>query len=231
MKQRKYLTKSSILVVILILVGCVSIGAQQTKLSAAERGRSDAARDVKHKKLVIKAWGLAIVSVGGIPSKTDVYESILHMRYKISYEWVAGCVIDPETLSYADAYNQVSKAGIEARFGKGILEKVRKEADKEYEAKDTARGCESSIKSSETLSKACRRKIIEVARCYPAVTASRVEKTWSWQLQNSQSFVFWLSVYLTLLSRVSGRSSSSTCTPKAKSAVSSTPCFISRWAF
>ena len=129
----KSLTQT-LVVVMVVLLGCVSTAAQETKLSPAERGRSDAARDVKKKEFVIKAWGLGIVSVGGIPSRADLYESLLLTRYRIRYDWVGGCVISDETRSYARAYNEVSIAAIERKFGKGFLERARKEADKEYEA-------------------------------------------------------------------------------------------------
>ena len=138
MRRVKCLSGSTVLVIIVVLLGCVSIRAQQTESSPSERGRSEAAHDVQNEKFVIKAWGLPEFKINDIPSRTEVYESLLLTRYKISLEWVAGCVIDEETLSYALAYNQVSRAGIAAKFGKDILEKVRKEADKEYESKGYA---------------------------------------------------------------------------------------------
>lgn len=147
----KRLSESTLLIVIVMLLGCVSIRAQQTALSSSERGRSEAARDVQNEKFVIKAWGLAEFRINDIPSRTEVYESLLLSRYKIRFEWVAGCVIDDETLSYATAYNEVSKAAIEAKFGKDILDKVRKDADKEYEAKgyaDKARQFEQKLRDA-----------------------------------------------------------------------------------
>lgn len=60
---------------------------------------------------------------------------MLWERYKIRYEQLGGCFIDDDALRYVAGYNKVSIAGIEARYGKGLLTKVRKEAEAEYELK------------------------------------------------------------------------------------------------
>jgi phosphoserine phosphatase len=56
-------------------------------------------------------------------------------RYKIRYEALGTCFIDDDTLRYIAGYNQVSIPAIEARYGKGLLTKVREEAEAEYELK------------------------------------------------------------------------------------------------
>ena len=56
-------------------------------------------------------------------------------KYKITFEWIGSCLVDEETSEYDDDYNEVMKAAIEAKYGIGILEKVRKQADAEYESK------------------------------------------------------------------------------------------------
>ena len=56
-------------------------------------------------------------------------------RYKIRYEGLGSCFIDDDTLRYIAGYNEVSVPAIEARYGKGVLTKVRKEAEAEYELK------------------------------------------------------------------------------------------------
>jgi hypothetical protein len=63
---------------------------------------------------------------------------------------VAGCLIDEDTLSYANAYNEVSYAAIKAKYGPDIFEKVRKEADAEYREKyePQARAAERKFKAA-----------------------------------------------------------------------------------
>ena len=122
-----------LLIALVLLFSCVPVVAQAPAAAQTpEQGRLDASTDIKDGKFIIKAWGLASFQINGIPSSEDVYQEILERKYKIRYEWVAGCLIDENTLSYANAYNEVSYAAIKAEYGPDIFEKVRKEADAEY---------------------------------------------------------------------------------------------------
>ena len=58
---------------------------------------------------------------------------ILWEKYKIRHETVGGCLVNDDTVRYVAGYNAASIPGIEARYGKGILTKVKKEAEAEYE--------------------------------------------------------------------------------------------------
>jgi hypothetical protein len=100
-----------------------------------EKGKLEAAENIKKEIYVIKVWGLSESNFHFWPTRGDIYQSILKEKYKISFEWVGGCMVDEETSDYADGYNEVSEAGIEAKYGKGILEKVRRRAEAEYENK------------------------------------------------------------------------------------------------
>ena len=142
--------KRTIFILAVLLLACVSISAQQ---SPDERGRSEAAQDVAEGKFVIKGWGLLEFKVNDIPTRTEVYEGLLLRKYKISFEWVAGCLIPDELLSYVTAYNEVSKAAIEAKFGKDVFEKTRKEADAEYEVKYAQKAREWDRQFKEALQK------------------------------------------------------------------------------
>ncbi len=68
--------KRSILVLIVLLLGCASICAQESEVSAAERGRSEAARDVKEGKFVIKTWGLLEFRINDIPTRGGLKRTI-----------------------------------------------------------------------------------------------------------------------------------------------------------
>ncbi len=122
-------------VLIVLITGCASVCAQQSESTPAERGRSEAVSDIQNGKFVIKTWGLSDFGFNDIPTRSDVYEALLADKFNIRFEWVSGCLIDEETLSYANAHNEVARAAIEAKFGKDILETVREEADREYELK------------------------------------------------------------------------------------------------
>ena len=100
-----------------------------------ERGRNEATRDLKQGVFVIKGWGLANARIGSIPLSVDVYESMLWEKYKIRYGTVGGCLVDDDTLRYVAGYNAVSIPAIESKYGTGILIRVRKEAEAEYELK------------------------------------------------------------------------------------------------
>jgi len=121
----------------LLLLSCSQILAQDQSSGdiEEEKGRNEATRDVKKGEFVIKSWGLGDTKLGTLPSSDDIYHSMLWERYKIRYEQVGGCIINEDTLRYVGGYNKVSIAGMEARYGKGLLTKVRKEAEAEYELK------------------------------------------------------------------------------------------------
>jgi hypothetical protein len=122
-----------LLIALALLVSWTPVFAQVPAAEQTpEQGRLEARKDIKDGKFIIKAWGLSSIQINGIPSSEDVYQEILARKYKIRYEKVAECLIPEDTLSYANAYNEVSYAAIKAKYGPDIFEKVRKEADAEY---------------------------------------------------------------------------------------------------
>jgi hypothetical protein len=116
-----------------------------------EEGKAAAAEDVGQGRYVIKVWGLPSANLYPWPSREDIYQTILKETYKVSLEWVGGCVVDEVTSDYADGYNEVATAGIKARYGKGVFEKARRRADAEYEKKYGARQREQDKKFNEGL--------------------------------------------------------------------------------
>jgi hypothetical protein len=122
---------------LLILIS-FSFGFSQNKSlskEAFEKGKAEAAENLKNERYVFKAWGLTSTNIYSWQSEEEIYNSILKDTYKITFEWIGGCFVDEETAQYAEAYNEVMKAGIEAKYGIGILEKVKKQAAVEYESK------------------------------------------------------------------------------------------------
>jgi len=89
-------------------------------------GRADAERDTRAGRLVIERFGLLF-------GEGD-YVTILRQRYQIEMKTVAGCLVDDEIVGHAVGYNEIMKAEIERRFGPGLLERVREEAEAEAEA-------------------------------------------------------------------------------------------------
>jgi hypothetical protein len=112
-----------------------SASLAQERVSYREKGKVEAAENIRKEIYFIKAWGLSSSNFHTWPTRDDIYESILKDTYQISFQWVGGCLVDEETSDYVSGYNEVSKAGIEAKYGNGILEKIRQQAEVEYESK------------------------------------------------------------------------------------------------
>jgi tetratricopeptide (TPR) repeat protein len=100
-----------------------------------KKGRAAAAEDIKKGIYVIQTYGMFLPNNYPWPTRGDIYESILKEKYKVSFARVAGCTMETEEGEYADGYNEAARAGIEARYGKGIWAKVRRQAEAEYRAK------------------------------------------------------------------------------------------------
>ena len=149
----RYTSIKVVLVCCVLLVSCSQLRAQDESSGEIEyeRGRIEASRDFRRGEFVIKSWGLARASIGVVSSSTDVYESMLWERYKIRLETVGGCLVDDDTMRYVAGYNEVSIAGIEAKYGKELFTKVRKEAEAEYELKYAKQNREFMRRMTETL--------------------------------------------------------------------------------
>lgn len=89
--------------------------------AAFAKGEEDARKDITAKKL---GWE----SIGLPPPWHREYARMLEQRYQITIRSVGDCTPDSVIWAHARGYNQVMKAEIEKRFGKGILEKMAEEA-------------------------------------------------------------------------------------------------------
>lgn len=87
---------------------------------SAYRGRRNAQRDIAAGDLRLKTYGLPDFKF------SEEYERVIDQKYHIKTDWVAYCVVNERIAAYARAYNEVSVAAIEKRYGAGILEATEK---------------------------------------------------------------------------------------------------------
>ena len=130
--------KSNLILFALFFLGSVSFSLAQkppVRGESYEKGKLEAAENLKNEKFVLKVWGLSSSKFYSWESADEIYDRLLKENYEITYEWVGGCMVDEETAEYVEGYNEIMKAGIEAKYGTGILQKVRKQAEDEYETK------------------------------------------------------------------------------------------------
>jgi hypothetical protein len=84
-------------------------------------GRHDARNDLAHGRFRILGYGLP---AKGLP----VYIALLRQQYEVEYDHVAGCTVSQETIDYVDAYDEVSAAAINRKFGHDVVREDGAEA-------------------------------------------------------------------------------------------------------
>ena len=98
-----------------------------TWTAAYRQGRTEARTDLAAGRLRYRTHGMATVWDG-----PDLYAQHLRNDYNIELVTVAGCVVTPELINRTRGYNEAALPVIEARYGKGILERVRGQAVEEW---------------------------------------------------------------------------------------------------
>jgi hypothetical protein len=94
-------------------------------MSASVRGRLDAQVDL--------AFGHYKVMGYGLPGpEREGYVRLLHARYGIEFEKLADCIVSASLVNYAHAYNVVSVAAIEKKFGRDTLQNTFEDAQREW---------------------------------------------------------------------------------------------------
>jgi hypothetical protein len=106
---------------------------QRYSVSAYQAGCREAWRDLHENRLIIEEHGLP-------PPCWDDYKKLLEQRYHVQVRMVGGCVVDEKVVGHEKGYNQISKAEIEQRFGKDVLEKALAEAAETFRTKRSAQG-------------------------------------------------------------------------------------------
>ena len=130
------MNRKILIALIVLLCSGISVFAQASlEEPSAEDARQDAINDVNEGKFKILTTGLGHVRFGYAFSRDDVYELVLNRKYHIYHQGRGACFLDEATRMYVAAYNAVSVAAIEAKYGPDILKKAREEADVEYKEK------------------------------------------------------------------------------------------------
>jgi len=136
----KSLAFGSLVVTVFLLTACSKTGRQVHKtlkppatLTAAYRqGRTEANIDLAAGRLRYRTLGLG---AGG----PNFYAEHLRIFYNIELVVVAGCVASEDLVNRTRGYNDAALPVIEARYGKGILERVRAQAVDEWKQKHPTR--------------------------------------------------------------------------------------------
>lgn len=98
-----------------------------TWTAAYRQGRSEAKQDLTAGRLRYRTYGMPTVWDG-----PDLYAQHLRNDYNVELVTVAGCVVTEDLINRTRGYNETALAIIEARYGKGILERVRAQAVEEW---------------------------------------------------------------------------------------------------
>jgi len=99
--------------------------------SASMRGRWRARIDLARGHYVVLGYGL--------PRRGAAeYKQVLQERYGVEYRPVALCTVSESLRSYADAYDEVSSAAIQRRFGHDVFKESWDEANRKRDDKHRA---------------------------------------------------------------------------------------------
>lgn len=119
---RNHKVAASGLAAILALLILVS-ACQLWDASASVRGRLAARRDVGHGNVKLLTYGLP---VRWMPD----YSGLLEGRYGVKVQPVAGCVVTDSLVAYVDAYDRVSTAAANRKFGHDIFAEASRDAER-----------------------------------------------------------------------------------------------------
>jgi hypothetical protein len=98
-----------------------------TWTGAYRHGTSEAKTDLAAGLLRYRTYGMPTVWDG-----PDLYAQHLRSGYNIELVTVAGCVVTEDLVNRTRGYNETAVPVIEARYGKGILDRARQEAIEEW---------------------------------------------------------------------------------------------------
>jgi hypothetical protein len=103
---------------------CLGIGAWD--MSASIRGRIQAHLDIARGHYRILGYGL--------PSPwRGEYVRLLKERYGVEFHEEALCIVSKSVVDYVDAYDDVSKAAANRKFGRNIFEETAEDARRIWE--------------------------------------------------------------------------------------------------
>jgi hypothetical protein len=105
-----------------------------TWTAAYRQGRSEAKQELTAGLLRYRTYGMPTAWNG-----PDLYAQHLRNDYNVELVTVAGCVVTEDLINRTRGYNETALPIIEARYGKGILERVRAQAVNEWKQTHPAR--------------------------------------------------------------------------------------------
>ena len=94
---------------------------------AYRHGKSEAKIDLAAGRLRYRTYGMPTEWLG-----PDLYAQHLRKDYNIELVTVAGCGVTEDLVNRTRGYNETALPIIEARYGKGVLERVRAQALDEW---------------------------------------------------------------------------------------------------
>jgi hypothetical protein len=98
-----------------------------TWTAAYRQGRSEAKADLASGHMRYRTYGEPIVWRG-----PDLYAQHLRNDYNVELVIVAGCEVSEDLVNRTRGYDETAVPEIEARYGKGILDRVYKQAADEW---------------------------------------------------------------------------------------------------
>jgi hypothetical protein len=105
------------------LIAMCFVVAEVWSLSASTRGKFAAEYDVSRDRYTVLAYGLP-------SSARPAYARMLKNQYGIELRTVAFCTVSADLVAYADAYNKVSIAASDRKFGHDVFKEVAEAASK-----------------------------------------------------------------------------------------------------
>jgi len=88
-------------------------------------GKHDAHNDISRGHYKELGYGLPFLG-------SDEYARLLQERYGIEFHYVDFCTVSKSRRDYSDAYNQVSMAAAESKFGRNVFKETYDEAVKNW---------------------------------------------------------------------------------------------------
>src|SRR5947209_2579126 len=108
--MKKFFNRRNVLLAVTAIVVFPILAGMMWLVSAPLRGRWAARSDLAHGHYRVLGYGLP-------PAGVYEYKDLLQRRYAVEYRQVAFCTVRLSTRSYVDAYDAVSGAAIQAKFG------------------------------------------------------------------------------------------------------------------
>jgi hypothetical protein len=105
------------------LMAICFVFAEVWSLSAPTRGECAAEYDVSRGRYTVLAYGLP-------SSGRPAYARMLKNQYGIELRTVAFCIVSADLVAYADAYNKVSIAASDRKFGHDVFKEVAEAVSK-----------------------------------------------------------------------------------------------------